>query len=340
MSGHAERIPRPQIRTRSREVTTSTRRCSTRSATARARGSYLVLMSLWYYAAESKIIAGGFSAPAGVIKQFKARSSPRCPAQRRVGDPRGVRGARVPRPGRQPRPRRVHAQPGQGWLLGSSIGSLLVLAMLAFGESMTGQHANVPSFFTYIAATVLVIGMVRSVPPYRSERWLSSKLTDEQRLGEDGLRIAVAHESGGGRTQAARRHTPQRRGSSDSRRGRIRFERRIVMRRSTTHEESKRRGNVGPVPCAAATTPRCSTAEVRLLVDLLGPFGVLSRQELARRADCALWHEGTFGAALRAGIERGVIAVLPRGFVALRRRRLGSPRPEATRMLAAGRGGR
>ena len=112
------------------------------------------------------------------------------------------------------------------------------------------------------------------------------------------------------------------------------------MRRSTTNDESKRRGNGGPVAVRRSHHAAVLDSEVRLLVDRLGPFGVLSRQELARRADCALWHEGTFEAALRTGVERGVIAVLPRGFVALRRRRLGSPGPEATRMFAAGRAGR
>lgn len=57
-------------------------------------------------------------------------------------------------------------------------------------------------------------------------------------------------------------------------------------------------------------------AEVRLLVHVLAPFGVLSRDELARRADCRLWHEGTFEAALQVGVERGVIELLPDGFVA------------------------
>jgi hypothetical protein len=63
-------------------------------------------------------------------------------------------------------------------------------------------------------------------------------------------------------------------------------------------------------------------AEVRLLVDVLAPFGVLGREELARRADCRLWHEGTLEAALRAGAKRGVIKLLPEGSVALRRRPL------------------
>lgn len=59
-------------------------------------------------------------------------------------------------------------------------------------------------------------------------------------------------------------------------------------------------------------------AEVRLLADMLSPFGVLTRHELARRADAWHWHSGTFETALRAGARRGVIELLPDGFVALR----------------------
>jgi hypothetical protein len=63
-------------------------------------------------------------------------------------------------------------------------------------------------------------------------------------------------------------------------------------------------------------------AEVELLVDVLSPFGVLSRADLGRRADCRFWPAGTFDGALRSGVERGVIELLPHGFVAVRRRRL------------------
>ena len=79
-------------------------------------------------------------------------------------------------------------------------------------------------------------------------------------------------------------------------------------------------------------------AEVRLLVDVLAPFGVLGREELARRADCRLWHEGTLEAALAAGVERGLIELLPDGFVAIRRRRLGRRR-RSTGKAASERGG-
>jgi hypothetical protein len=182
MSVHAERIPRPKIRTRSREVTTSHATLLDKVGYCLGLGaSYLVLMSLWYYAAESKIIAGGFSAPAGVIRQFKGSFIASVPGTGAawvilaVCEALVFIGLVVSLARGEFLPHRA-----KDWLLGSSIGSLLVLAMLAFGESMTGQHANVPSFFAYIGATILVIGMVRLMPPYRSERWLSSTLTDER----------------------------------------------------------------------------------------------------------------------------------------------------------------
>ena len=79
-------------------------------------------------------------------------------------------------------------------------------------------------------------------------------------------------------------------------------------------------------------------AEVRLLSDVLAPFGVLTREELARRADANLWHEGSFEAALRAGVERGVLNLLPFGFVELRDRRIAA-RARAGRSPDRSRGG-
>ena len=60
-------------------------------------------------------------------------------------------------------------------------------------------------------------------------------------------------------------------------------------------------------------------AEVRRLVHELRPFGVLSERELEHRANAALWHSGTFEAALRAGERRGQLKRLPGGFVSLSR---------------------
>jgi hypothetical protein len=57
-------------------------------------------------------------------------------------------------------------------------------------------------------------------------------------------------------------------------------------------------------------------AEVPRLVHEPRPFGAFSQHELARRADAALWHSGTFQAALRADARRGQLKLRPGGFVA------------------------
>jgi hypothetical protein len=52
--------------------------------------------------------------------------------------------------------------------------SLLVLALLLFGNSMTAEFDSVASLFTYFGVTVILIGFVFLLPPYRGNRWLSS----------------------------------------------------------------------------------------------------------------------------------------------------------------------
>lgn len=45
--------------------------------------------------------------------------------------------------------------------------SLVVLAMLLFGSSMTSQFDSVASLFSYFGQTVVLIGFVLLLPPYR-----------------------------------------------------------------------------------------------------------------------------------------------------------------------------
>jgi hypothetical protein len=60
-------------------------------------------------------------------------------------------------------------------------------------------------------------------------------------------------------------------------------------------------------------------AEVRMLAAELEPFGMLSREELARRTHAALWHEGTFDTALRLAVRCGAVELSPTGLVVLHR---------------------
>jgi hypothetical protein len=177
MSVHAERIASPQVRTRVREAATSQATLLDKAAYwIGLAAAYLGLISLWYYAAEGKIIAGGLSTPAGVTKQFHGSFIASIPGTSAawvilaVCEGLVFLGLVVSLARGEFLPHRAKT-----WLLGSSIGSLFVLALLVFGDSMTGQHASVPTLFTYIAATILMIGLVRVMPPYRPERWLSGE---------------------------------------------------------------------------------------------------------------------------------------------------------------------
>jgi hypothetical protein len=83
-----------------------------------------------------------------------------------------------------------------------------------------------------------------------------------------------------------------------------------------------RRWAVRPMPAARSHQDAVVAAEVRLLVERLMPFGVLHRDELARRVGADLWRSGTFEEALAAGVRGGALRVLGRGsFVAIARPR-------------------
>jgi hypothetical protein len=58
-------------------------------------------------------------------------------------------------------------------------------------------------------------------------------------------------------------------------------------------------------------------AEIRLLTDELAKFGMLRTDDLLHRVHADQWTPGTFDAAIRAGVERGVLHELPDGFIAL-----------------------
>ncbi len=62
-------------------------------------------------------------------------------------------------------------------------------------------------------------------------------------------------------------------------------------------------------------------AEVRLLADELATFGMLRTDDLAHRVHAEQWSQGTFDAAVRAGVQRGVLVRLSDDLIALPHRR-------------------
>jgi hypothetical protein len=93
------------------------------------------------------------------------------------------------------------------------------------------------------------------------------------------------------------------------------------MSRSAVAGQSKREAIGGQPRPRRRHEAAVLDAQVRLSERELAPFGVLTREELADRADASLWHSGTFEGALRAGARRRLIRLLPGGFVAPHRHR-------------------
>jgi hypothetical protein len=49
---------------------------------------------------------------------------------------------------------------------------MLILAALAFDQDMTSRFESVAEFYTYFAATTVVLVLILLIPPYRPQRWL------------------------------------------------------------------------------------------------------------------------------------------------------------------------
>ncbi|HWK26491.1 MAG TPA: hypothetical protein VNS09_08015 [Solirubrobacter sp.] len=59
------------------------------------------------------------------------------------------------------------------FLLTSLAMAMLVFGVLAFGQTATAQHESVASLYGYFGATVIILMLVRTLPPYSSNRWLA-----------------------------------------------------------------------------------------------------------------------------------------------------------------------
>ena len=98
------------------------------------------------------------------------------------------------------------------------------------------------------------------------------------------------------------------------------------MSTKRTGEDKRPRPVVDRIPLRRRRRKVVLDAEVKLLLEALAPFGLLSREELIRRTDAGLWGRGSFDAALQAAVDRGAVKVLPDGCVVLHRRGERPPR--------------
>ena len=51
--------------------------------------------------------------------------------------------------------------------------ALLTYACMAFGQTVSGQFEGTASLYTYFASTVIILLLVRLLPPNRPDRWLA-----------------------------------------------------------------------------------------------------------------------------------------------------------------------
>jgi hypothetical protein len=137
-------------------------------------GTYILVGFLWYYAAKAKIFDDGLIAPDGVKEQFAGSFVDSFPGVSVSWAILGILQAIVVI-GLVASLLRGEFLPhrGKDVLLGSLAGSLFILALLAFGQNMIAEHDSAASLYTYFAATLVVMGVVRLMPPYRSDRWIS-----------------------------------------------------------------------------------------------------------------------------------------------------------------------
>jgi hypothetical protein len=52
--------------------------------------------------------------------------------------------------------------------------SLVLFSFLAFGQAITANFPGVLAQYTYVGVTILIMGLVRIMPPNRSAHWLTS----------------------------------------------------------------------------------------------------------------------------------------------------------------------
>ncbi len=137
-------------------------------------GIYILTGFLWYYAFKEKIFDDGAVAPAPIKKEFAGSFIASFPGTSLAWGILGVaEGLVVVALIVSLVRREILPQRAKPWLLSALGFSMLIFAVLAFGQSMTSQFESVAQLYSYFAATAVIIVLVLLMPPYRPARWLS-----------------------------------------------------------------------------------------------------------------------------------------------------------------------
>lgn len=137
-------------------------------------GVYLTFGFLWYYGAKEKLFDQNGNMPAGLKKAYAGSFLDTLPgldtAWLLLGLLEGVAfvffAASLITGEFLPDRRKPILLAGLGV-------SIFTFAVMAFANNMIGNFETVASLFTYFTGTVIVIGLVLMMPPYRGREWLS-----------------------------------------------------------------------------------------------------------------------------------------------------------------------
>jgi hypothetical protein len=140
-------------------------------------GIYVMVGFLWYYAFKEKVFDDNLIAPDPIKEEFAGSFIDSFPgtsvAWGILGIAEGliVVGLIVSLIRLEFLPQRT-----KPWLLGSLAFSMLIFAVLVFGQSMTAQFESVAELYAYFGATAVILILILLMPPYRPQRWLSGLL--------------------------------------------------------------------------------------------------------------------------------------------------------------------
>ncbi len=130
-------------------------------------GIYLLVGILFFYGGKEKII-DGHGAPAGIEKQFSGTFLETVPGIDAAWTILGILECLIfilivvslIRLEFMPEKRKP-------WLMMSLGLSVFTFSILAMGQNVTGEHEGVASLYLYAAATLIFMGAVLQLPPYR-----------------------------------------------------------------------------------------------------------------------------------------------------------------------------
>jgi hypothetical protein len=142
-------------------------------------GIYLLIGTLFFYGAKSKIL-DGIGAPPGIQKQFEGTFFETIPGVDAAWTIIGILELAIfALTVASLAMREFFFDRRKSFLLVALGLSVFTFSLLAVGQNVTGQTTGVAELFLYAGATGVLMVLVRQLPPYRPANWLSARVPRE-----------------------------------------------------------------------------------------------------------------------------------------------------------------